>query len=338
MTTKTKIFTSLAALLCALGISTTASAEDFSLHLSGGATEDVNTPNANQLFHGPFQLGQSFSAKGDFNLSPNLAFGPQVSSLYLQNSAPTNQPGVLFGAGLGVRVQGNSDASWRPYWDFGAAAYVQNHIYNPGIDTSVGFEMPLEETHTFWFGPMVSFTHVFDAAVAQPSLLPNRDLNAMTVGLSLSFDVPVKQKVQTVVFAVPVAVPVSVPAPAQTPCPPPVAVPAAKHAPTLNQVVLFRKGSAKLGHSAQKVLDGVVSAMNSDTSYRVVVQGRASAEGPVKLNLELSKARADMVAEYLTSHGVSADRVSSTEATGAVGAPNDASNRSVHFITLTVSQ
>ncbi len=325
MRTKTKIMTSLAALLCALGISTTASAEDFSLHLSGGATEDVNTPNANQLFRGPFQLGQSFSAKGDFNLSPNLAFGPQVSSLYLQNSAPSNQPGVLFGAGLGVRVQGNSDASWRPYWDFGAAAYVQNHIYNPGIDTSIGFEMPLEETHTFWIGPMISYSHVFDAAVAQPSLLPNRDLNAMTVGLSLSFDVPVKQKVQTVVFAVPVAVPVSVPAPAQTPCPPPVSTPAPKPVMTpISYTVHFGKSSSQLHGTATSVLDRAVVKFKAMSNVRVVVQGLASSEGDPKFNQELSQKRADVVSAYLLHKGVSPISV---EGLGPTGDKNDAGNR-----------
>lgn len=77
----------------------------------------------------------------------------------------------------------------------------------------------------------------------------------------------------------------------------------------------FAQGSSDLTDDAKAVLDKIAS----DESVTVI--GTASPEGPSTLNNQLSEARANAVATYLTNKGVKVTRVK------GIGASSNASNR-----------
>lgn len=76
----------------------------------------------------------------------------------------------------------------------------------------------------------------------------------------------------------------------------------------INQKIEFEHDSAELLASSHPILDEVVGLLDEhDEIYRVQVQGHSSQVGDEQHNMELSTARAASVAEYLRSHGVTAE-------------------------------
>jgi len=64
-------------------------------------------------------------------------------------------------------------------------------------------------------------------------------------------------------------------------------------------VVQFEQGSSELSNDAKEVLDKVIKL-----NEPVDVMATASPEGTKTINNSLSRARADVLVEYLTKHGV----------------------------------
>ena len=60
---------------------------------------------------------------------------------------------------------------------------------------------------------------------------------------------------------------------------------------------------------ALKILDEAVTAMQADTTLRLVIEGHTCNIGTAEYNLALGERRAQAVREYLTSRGISGDRV-----------------------------
>ncbi|MCL5270922.1 MAG: OmpA family protein [bacterium] len=77
----------------------------------------------------------------------------------------------------------------------------------------------------------------------------------------------------------------------------------------LNNEVLFDKGSSALKPAGTERLRQIADIMKQDPTSRVVVRGFASAEGDDAYNLQLSKARAEMVANQLVFDGVNPQRI-----------------------------
>ena len=76
--------------------------------------------------------------------------------------------------------------------------------------------------------------------------------------------------------------------------------------------VNFETSSANLTTEATTVLDRVAEALNANADVRVRVVGHTDASGSRSFNVDLSQARAEAVAAYLTSRGVAADRMEAT--------------------------
>ena len=326
MRTKTKIMTSLAALLCALGISTTASAEDVSLRLSAGASEQMDVNNAGNLFlHNPYEMGQTGDARLLFKVVPNLSLGAQATGYYFQESPDVDKAGVLWHFGPTVSLHGSKEkANWSPYVDVSPGLASDAHQYFPSLQVQAGVDLAFEPSHSYWVGPFVSYEHAFDTeSGAQPPLFNHNDFNAISAGISLTFDLPVHQQVvynTTVRTEV-----VQAPATPVAPCPPPVSTPAPKPVMTpISYTVHFGKSSSQLHGTATSVLDRAVVKFKAMSNVRVVVQGLASSEGDPKFNQELSQKRADVVSAYLLHKGVSPISV---EGLGPTGDKNDAGNR-----------
>ncbi|HEY6878404.1 MAG TPA: OmpA family protein [Polyangiales bacterium] len=79
---------------------------------------------------------------------------------------------------------------------------------------------------------------------------------------------------------------------------------------TLSGEVLFRSGKSDLLGPAQAKLSEVARALTQQSpDATIVVEGHTDSQGGQTLNLELSRRRAEAVRDYLTSHGVAADRI-----------------------------
>ena len=73
--------------------------------------------------------------------------------------------------------------------------------------------------------------------------------------------------------------------------------------------VNFETSSAELTAEARTVLDRVAAALVGNPEVRVRVEGHTDASGARSFNVDLSQARAESVAAYLTQQGVAADRM-----------------------------
>jgi hypothetical protein len=326
------IVTSLVSLVAVMAVSSTSYAEGMSVHLNGGATEQASLANANQMFSGnKFQLGQAASGDVLFNLTPHLSLGPTASAFYYQDAQPDNKPATLWHFGLALRLQGDHTNDLVPYVQVSGGVSDQDHVANPSMDAALGLDLALEQSHTFFAGPYVSWTHTWDTNNgAQASLTNGNAFNAVTVGLSFSFDLPIHPKVVNHVVVVktpsaPVATPVVCSPVVETPAPAP------ERHPLF--MVMFDKNSSALTDHQTVTLDSLVAYMKSNPNKVAVVQGRSSSEGPKAYNLTLSKARADVVVAYLVAHGVDAHRMVASGA-GGVGNPGNHMNRNTIVIVL----
>ncbi len=73
--------------------------------------------------------------------------------------------------------------------------------------------------------------------------------------------------------------------------------------------VFFAVGQSKLLPEARLTLNEVYRILSEDPSLRLFLTGYASPEGNAQLNARLSQARSQAVLDYLTSCGISADRL-----------------------------
>lgn len=72
----------------------------------------------------------------------------------------------------------------------------------------------------------------------------------------------------------------------------------------------FPSGSTDIRPSLARALDALAPALAAETNVAVQVIGHTDSQGSEMVNLKLSIARAEAVAEYLRSRGVSLDRLS----------------------------
>ncbi|MDX1464516.1 MAG: OmpA family protein [Halomonas sp.] len=73
--------------------------------------------------------------------------------------------------------------------------------------------------------------------------------------------------------------------------------------------VNFEFDSATLTMGAEQILDGVAEKLRANKNVRVRIEGHTDAVGSDAYNQDLSQRRADSVADYLASQGVSRDRM-----------------------------
>jgi outer membrane protein OmpA-like peptidoglycan-associated protein len=75
--------------------------------------------------------------------------------------------------------------------------------------------------------------------------------------------------------------------------------------------VLFATNSATLASASLPELDRIVEALGSTPHLTAIIEGHTDSTGNAAYNQTLSLRRASAVADYLTSHGISRDRVHS---------------------------
>jgi outer membrane protein OmpA-like peptidoglycan-associated protein len=79
---------------------------------------------------------------------------------------------------------------------------------------------------------------------------------------------------------------------------------------TIPSGVLFTTGKSMLLPGAQTKLMAVAEALKDQDDRKIVVEGHTDSTGTDTTNQALSMARAESVRDFLTSHGVPADRIS----------------------------
>jgi outer membrane protein OmpA-like peptidoglycan-associated protein len=77
----------------------------------------------------------------------------------------------------------------------------------------------------------------------------------------------------------------------------------------LEEKIAFKWNSANLEDASYPLLDEVAKALKDNPGFKVQVEGHASSDGNYDYNQTLSERRAQAVLDYLTTHGVAADRV-----------------------------
>lgn len=78
------------------------------------------------------------------------------------------------------------------------------------------------------------------------------------------------------------------------------------------QRIEFKINSATLLPGSYKVLDELVTLLNSNPTLKVAINGHTSSDGTKEVNLRLSKSRAESVKTYLESKGVDTSRLTAT--------------------------
>jgi len=73
--------------------------------------------------------------------------------------------------------------------------------------------------------------------------------------------------------------------------------------------LIFQLGKSKIDEESYSELDLVVSMMKENNSMVVQLEGHTDYEGDPKGNMKLSQARVDAVKNYITSKGISKNRV-----------------------------
>ncbi|PCH93597.1 MAG: hypothetical protein COB85_06725 [Bacteroidetes bacterium] len=82
-----------------------------------------------------------------------------------------------------------------------------------------------------------------------------------------------------------------------------------KRRKALNRAVLFKLASSQLeiSEGSKKELDAVIKQLETAPGFRIRIAGHTDDMGKEKYNLELSLKRANFIAEYVESKGISGD-------------------------------
>lgn len=319
------------ALLAVLAFPMAARAGDFSLKLEPGVSIPLTAPQS-QLYG----VGGGQTLKALFGLTPYLDIGPSASFMLLPASAPAAESGVAWGLGAGLRLKRPHDAqSYRGLspWLAADALYVRTGQLNrPGFDAAVGLSAPLGERRTHWIGPFLRYRHII-----QPNRAgyDNHDAKVLTLGISLEVGPGLEHKHEAVavapaeirtvtqqVFSCPDRDTDGVPdtidhcpdviGPTENfGCPNYKKVVIKKDKLELKEKLYFAWDEAKLEEASFPVLADVVQALKDNKGFRVQVDGHADSTGPNDHNQTLSEERAGAVLDYLASHGIAKDRLTS---------------------------
>jgi outer membrane protein OmpA-like peptidoglycan-associated protein len=247
-------------------------------------------------------------------------------------------------------------------WLDGDALFVRTGPLNRfGFATAVGVAFPVGETRNLWVGPYVRYQQIVGSGGAA---VDGRDAKVLLAGLSVEFGR--SRKPMAVAQAAPAAAPVVAAAapvaaarpdrdgdgtPDESDLCPDVAGPASNQGCPLYEKVIvkadklelkdkiqFTWNSPRIDPASHPALDEAVKALQDNRGFQVELEGHASSEGGDEHNQALSEARAQAVLDYLASHGVARERLSSRGFSSSVPIDSNATaagreaNRRVEFV------
>lgn len=293
---------------CLMISSIALAADPLTLKVEPGVAGATSTPQSDR-----FDLGAHLAVKPLVGLTSYLDVGPSLSLLALPSSVTGTDVGTALGLGGTVRLkrprdESNTGTGFKAVspWVDGDLQYVRTGALNrAGISLAAGAAVPTSNSRSLWVGPFVRYQ---DIVQTQKSGFDSTDAHVLIAGVSFEFGTTTKKKAEKPTPCPPTPEPVKVEKP-KTPNP----KPPTSHPPVtveLKEKVQFKFDSAELQDNTKAPLDAVLKVLNDHPGWNVQVEGHASSEGSVTHNDKLSVRRAQSVANYLTSHGVSADRVS----------------------------
>jgi outer membrane protein OmpA-like peptidoglycan-associated protein len=272
----------------------------FQLHLEPAAAVPLTAPQSDI-----YQPGVALEAKGLFSVTRNVAVGPAVQALYLPRETDNGlNAGVLWLVGPSVRVQGErTGRNATPWIDLDAMLAHTGDLWRPAFDVGLGIEAPLDNAGYAWAGPFVRYQQTVETSTVQSGVrLDPRNPAMLEMGLSFSFDFPVKTYHRTVRSTVVKYVP-SEPRVVVKQTPPVI------EQVSIIQKVYFDWDSPKLRWESKDKLDVIVAELNKHPNLHIRVQGNASADGNRHHNEVLAAKRARSVFDYLVDKGVPASRL-----------------------------
>jgi len=303
---------------------------DFSLKVEPGFALPLTHPQS-QIF----KIGGSQTLKALWVVNDYMDVGPSATFVALPTDSSGGQAGMAwtFGGSLRLRFMHNTSDKLMAVlpWVDADALYVRTGGLNrPGIAAAAGVSFPIGQARVFWIGP---FARYFQIIQTNRSGFNNNDAKTLSLGVSLEVKLGLDRErapaapatVQIVTKEGPgcpdrdndgipdkidhcpdVAGPMD-----NWGCPGYKKLVIKKDKLELNEKLYFAWDQAVLQEVSFPVLDEVVQALNDNKSFRVQVEGHASAEGTDDHNQTLSEQRADAVLSYLVSNGIDKGRLAS---------------------------
>jgi OOP family OmpA-OmpF porin len=307
---KTLMTSVMAAASVALLTTSTARADgpDLTLKVEPGVAFPLTSPQTDR-----FKVGGDLSVKPLVALTSWLAVGPSVSVLALPSSVDGVDTGTAWRFGGSAEVRRPHDnpstglATVSP-WFAGELQYVRTGpLDRVAPSLSAGAAFPTSEARTLWVGPFVKYLDVVQSLADRPGF-DNGDAHVLIAGVSLELGAATKKHASK-------PVPPPVP-PSDVKKEEPKKDPPKKDPPPSDPVVIEIVGTVQFPWDSAvplpdsgPVLEAALKALSAHVDWTVELQGHASSEGQVKHNDKLSVRRAQTVADYLTQHGVSKDRL-----------------------------
>ncbi len=335
------------------------SSADISVKLEPGVAVPLTPPQSER-----FDTGGAMTVKGLVGIVPAFDLGLSLSAIALSSDVPNVDMGASWHVGGTARLkrphdhENNTGAGFTAVspWVDGDLQYVRTDELNrAGVAVGVGAAFPTSDTRNVWVGPFARYQNIFQA---EKISFDTNDARIAIIGLSVELGPTQQKKVVPTPTKPPVkpqppsdrdkdGVPDSsdrcpdVPGPVENfGCPypeptPPVQTPERFE---FQGKVQFDWDSYVIRTGEQDALDVVAKTILAHKDYKVKIDGHASSEGTEDHNDVLSRNRADAVAVYLVSKGVSVENISTQGFGESVPVASNATeqgrqaNRRVEFV------
>jgi outer membrane protein OmpA-like peptidoglycan-associated protein len=302
---------------------------DFALKIEPGIALPLTNPQS-----GLFKTGGSATIKALWVVNEYMDIGPSATFLSLPSETSGAEAGNAwtFGGSLRLRRARNAPETFLAMspWVDADLLYVRTGGLNrPGFAAAAGVAVPIGRARVFSIGP---FARYFQIMQRDRDGFDGTDAKILSLGVSLEVGLGVQRE------------PVAVPAEVRTVytetlfCPdrdkdgvpdnvdrcPDVAGPmdnwgcpaykkliVRRDKLELKEKLYFAWDQAVLEEVSFPVMDEVVQALNDNKGFRVQVEGHASSEGSDDHNQTLSEQRAEVVLNYLVTHGIDKERLAS---------------------------
>lgn len=311
-----------------LGVPFTVRGADLGFKVEPGVAFPLSQPQS-----GLFDAGGGAAFKLLYGLGPSADLAATVSFVGLprSNESPStvsSSAGTGWGYGGGLRLKGPHewDAAMSPWIDADALYVRTGGLNRFGIAAGVGLAFPVGNARMLWMGPFVRYEQIVGHNATG---VDARDAKILLAGLSFEFgasperppgaercpECPAIAKlpdrdndgVPDIFDRCP-----DVPGPIENQgCPVYKKVVVREDRLELREKIQFLWDSPRIEESSHAVLDEAVRVLQDNRRFRVQIEGHASSEGGDEHNQTLSEQRAQAVLDYLASHGVARDRLSS---------------------------
>jgi outer membrane protein OmpA-like peptidoglycan-associated protein len=282
-----------------------------------------------------FDAGGAAAVKLLYGLTPSLDVTAGLSLVALPRSGGSlsSRAGTAWGYGAGLQLKRPHDSlsfhGISPWVDADVLYVHTGPLGRLGFAAATGLAFPLGDARNVWVGPFVRYQQVLGRGHAGED---GRDARLLLAGVSFELGGSVHRRTATHDEAGPPPAMVAAAAPDRDRdgipdggdlCPDVAGPSSNSGCPVYEKVVVqpdrlelkdkiqFAWNSPAIEQISHPALDEVVRALQESRGFRVQLEGHASSEGGDEHNQTLSEGRAQAVLEYLASHGIARERLTS---------------------------